>query len=437
MRTNEIKDKFGERQEVVFWHFWGGEDGLVVEDIVNRFNDSQNDYYVRPVAMPGNNINLKILASVAGGSPPDLVNIDDPVVGDWGSKEIIVPLEDFVPKKELEELNRFLVPPAKKLGIFQNRLYAVCNGLDLRALYVNKTALAKNHFSVPQTAEQLQQICFRFVSKEDGAKTESFPFLPDSRRLWSWGFVFGGSFFDFPSSRCTANQKEIVQAMNWMVEFPRRYGAPVVSKFRSGDQSLPGKKFPLLPVDIKKDVGRYWMIQDGQWRVRDLNSFNRDRQNEGLPIVEFDVIPLPRPKKFSSSSPESAFGWVNGNLFVVPKGSKCKDGAWEFMKFWIGMTDPSQAAKTCSKGGWIPVSTEVSEHPVFKTELKKNPLFEKFVRMSKSPNWSPIPVIPGAARFRREIELTVGRSFQNPSDETEGALNRATKTIDAHLIRSR
>ena len=28
------------REEVVFWHFWGGADRDVVEDVVRRFNES-------------------------------------------------------------------------------------------------------------------------------------------------------------------------------------------------------------------------------------------------------------------------------------------------------------------------------------------------------------------------------------------------------------
>ena len=49
-----------EREEVLFWHFWGGEDRQVVEAIVARFNDSQDRFFVRAVAMPGNNLDIKL-----------------------------------------------------------------------------------------------------------------------------------------------------------------------------------------------------------------------------------------------------------------------------------------------------------------------------------------------------------------------------------------
>ena len=34
------------RQEVLFWHFWGGRDRAVVNDVVKRFNESQDRFFV-------------------------------------------------------------------------------------------------------------------------------------------------------------------------------------------------------------------------------------------------------------------------------------------------------------------------------------------------------------------------------------------------------
>ena len=51
------------RSEVLFWHFWGGEDGKVVDEVVRRFNDSQEQYRVRAVSMPGNNLSPKAMPS--------------------------------------------------------------------------------------------------------------------------------------------------------------------------------------------------------------------------------------------------------------------------------------------------------------------------------------------------------------------------------------
>ena len=54
------------RDEVVFWHFWGGRDRAIVEDVARRFNSSQSRYFVRPIAMPGNNLQAKLFLAVTG-----------------------------------------------------------------------------------------------------------------------------------------------------------------------------------------------------------------------------------------------------------------------------------------------------------------------------------------------------------------------------------
>ncbi|MDP6058675.1 MAG: extracellular solute-binding protein, partial [Pirellulaceae bacterium] len=123
-----------ERREVVFWHFWGGADRAVVEDVVARFNRSQDEHFVRAIAMPGNNLDLKLFLAVSGGDPPDLINQDDPIMADWASRGALMPLDEVTSPDEVERLRAWLVPAARQLGSYDDRMYALCNGLDIRAL---------------------------------------------------------------------------------------------------------------------------------------------------------------------------------------------------------------------------------------------------------------------------------------------------------------
>ena len=94
------------REEVVYWHFWGGEDRDVVDDVVARFNQSQDEYFVRAVAMPGNNLHAKLFLSVAGGDPPDLVNQDDPVIPDWAARGVIQSLDQVADANEVQAVEQ-------------------------------------------------------------------------------------------------------------------------------------------------------------------------------------------------------------------------------------------------------------------------------------------------------------------------------------------
>ena len=323
----------GEREEVIFWHFWGGEDRDVVEEIVQQFNDSQFRYRLRAVAMPGNNLQAKLFLAVAGKDPPDIVNQDDPVLADWAKRGVIQPLANIATAAEVDAVTQKLLPAARRLSVVDEQLFAVCNGLDIRALIYNETALKNAGLDFPQTIEQLDAIAEHFSPASNGSKSQRLRapvgYLPDSRRLWAWGPVFGADFYDVEAQRLQLDSPPVVAALNWMAGYGRRYGADNLAAFRQGDQSLPGKTFPLLPVDDDSVTGRYVVTMDGQWRVRDVVAFGKRRSDLGLPEVKFGVCPLPFVDADGDQQPDPSSrkdaGWVNGNFFVVPRGAKMPD----------------------------------------------------------------------------------------------------------------
>ncbi len=417
-----------DRREVVFWHFWGGKDRAAVEEVVRRFNASQQVHHVRAVAMPGNNLDLKFFLSVAGGDPPDVLNQDDPVVADWAHRGAILPLDELATAAEMQQLSPWLFPAARELGSYHlpgrvPQLYALCNGLDIRALYVNQTALAQHGLQVPTTLAELDQAALAMAPPNESTDLRQFGYLPDPRRLWAWGVVFGGDFYDERTGQPTVNRPEIVAALEWMTSYRKLYGAKQVSAFRKGDQALTGASSPLL-------AGRYAMLMDGQWRVAEIAAAERFAQAQQQPIDTFDVTPLPAPPGGRTQA-----GWVNGNFFVVPRGAKNPAGAWEFMKFWSGFGGhESEAARTSIAGGWIPASGDVVRQPVFQDYLAEHPRFALFVELASSPNQVPTPAVPGAGYFYEEVVRAAEESlYRDDAAPPQELLDRANQRIARHL----
>jgi multiple sugar transport system substrate-binding protein len=424
-----------EREEVVFWHFWGGKDRDVVEQVVDRFNASQDKYFVRPVAMPGNNLDVKLFLSVAGNDPPDLINQDDPIIADWASRQALTPISELASEAELAELQSWLLPAAKRLGTYDGELYGLCNGLDVRAFYYNATWLKEEELTPPTTLAELDALAEKISPGNQSEPREFFGYLPDSRRLWAWGYVFGGEFYDPTTDQITANNPQVKSALAWMQGYSQKYGPTEVAAFRTGDQSLPGKSFPLLPLADDSTKGRYAVLMDGQWRTRDIEAFQADRKMRGIDAPEFGVCPLPPPPGGLSDA-----GWVNGNFFVVPKGAKNSVGAWEFMKFWAGFgsdQNAAEAAQTAAVGGWIPVSSHVSQQPEFEAFLHGNPLFAEFVRLSASDHQFPRPNIRGAALYDREIKAVGSEAMQFPQRQTDVMLEDVQRRVQNYRERRR
>ncbi len=416
-----------DREEVVFWHFWGGADRAIVEDVARRFNDSQSDYFVRAIAMPGNNLDLKFFLSVTGGDPPDLLNIDDPVIADWGHRGAILSLDEVAEPDEVERLQDWLFPAARRLVTYEERLYGVPNGLDIRALYVNKTMLDRYGLSVPESLADLDRIAKTIAPPNQLDAYQHHGYLPDSRRIWAWGPVFGGQFYEAGSGKVTMTTPQIESALSWMVSYRDRYGPSEIARFRHGDQSLPGKTFPLF-------AERYAVVMDGQWRVRDIRAFQNSQAEKKEEVTQFDAIPLPPPP---GGKPNA--GWVNGNNFVIPRGANSSHGAWEFIKFWCGFDGmEAAAAKTSVAGGWIPVSQHVVDEPVFQEFLKKEPLFRTFIELAGSENQYPVPVIPGAPYFNNEVKNLAETSMSSPTEpDLPELLREAEARIQSHIDRAR
>jgi len=376
-------------EEIVFWHFWGGRDRPIVEKIVHQFNASQDEYTVRAIAMPGSNLDLKFFLSIAGGDPPDLLNHDDPIVADWAHRGVLTPLDELATADELKRLEEWLFPAARQLGTYDDRLFALCNGLDIRALYCNTTLLAEHGLGLPATTDDLDLIAETIAPSGDAVGRRRMGYLPDPRRLWAWGVVFGGRFAKPEAvdlaERITSDSPEIVAALTWMAGYSQRYGPSELAAFRSGEQALTGAAFPLLADR------RYAVVMDGQWRVRDIA--------EAQPLDVFATIPLPPPPGGKKNA-----GWVNGNFFVVPSHARHKQGAWQFMKFWTGFDGhEAEAAVACAAGGWIPASQQVVDQQAYQQALERWPLLETFVRLASSSDQVPVPSLPVASLYYHEV----------------------------------
>jgi multiple sugar transport system substrate-binding protein len=168
----------------------------------------------------------------------------------------------------------------------------------------------------------------------------------------------------------------IGDALRWMASDARHYGSDNLAAFRKGDQSLPGKTFPLLPLEDQEMSGRFTVILDGQWRVRNLAAFTQNREARGVASPEFGVCPLPIS---DSGSPRKNARWVNRNFFVFPKVRKTQKAFGSLLNFGSASPTRRKTAKTCTQGGRIPVSRTVTQDPQFQNYLDENPLFRTFI----------------------------------------------------------
>ena len=123
------------RIPVRFWHMWTAEWKTVVDRIVTRFNESQDKYEVIALSVPSTSADAKFLLAVVGGDPPDLMAQWNPIIPTWAQSGMLRPLDDLMTSSERERFFREAYPIAKKIGVYQDRLYGMAIGVNIWALY--------------------------------------------------------------------------------------------------------------------------------------------------------------------------------------------------------------------------------------------------------------------------------------------------------------
>ncbi len=389
---NPARRKYPEREPVVFWHMWSGVWKTIVEDICVSFNESQNQYEVLPLSVPGDVADSKFLLSVAGGAPPDCMVQWNQIVPQFAHNKVIAPLDPVMSPEDYIYFKETTFPVAQKIATVNGRPYCMPLALDIRACYFRldhlhevgllppgapKRITDKEEFEeiaalLPDNLEELAEWGNRLHVFDNKGRIARLGFLPEWLRMFAP--AFGGGFYDWEAEKLTLNTPENRRALRFIADETTKLGFDNVVRFKS---SLTGKHGADWPFAL----GKRSITIDGQWRVQQLKQL--------APDIAYTTAPLPPPKKGGKKNA----GWVHGNFMIIPTGAKNPQGAWEFIKFWIGQDDPERAARFYTRAGWLPPRPQIANTECFREYVKENPQFQTFIDLLDSPNIEPTPPV--------------------------------------------
>jgi len=263
--------------------------------------------------------NQKLFASVAAGAPPDVTWVDGPEVSGWGFRGIIQPLDSYM-KRDGISLGDFWAPCAKEIQ-YGGKVWALPYTADPNfGFYWNKKLFsAAGIKQAPTTFDEMNAIAQELTIVK-GGNIQQIGLLPwnvygVANSIITWGWVFGGNFFNQTTNTVTADDPPIVAALEWMVSYAKKYDITKISAFTTpfgqGPNFQNGQVFAL---------GKMAMQPMGPWEIPAIAQYN--------PSMQYGITRLPAYKSLAPSS------WVGGWCVGIPKGAKNPDAAWEFVK-WI------------------------------------------------------------------------------------------------------
>lgn len=384
--------------KIVFWRSLTGVAGEAQEDLVARFNVSQDKIIVE-AQFQGAYAELlqKLLAALAAGELPDVVLLDSPFVALFAKDGALVNLDQFVKNDTSSFDIKDFIPGLIQDGYYDGSLYALPVMRSTPLLYVNGDMLAAAGLPrrAPKTWDEFREFSKK-VTKFDASgqpiqQGAGFTMGQTSAHWYFQGavYAYGGQISDDKFGIHLTEEPVIKLATLWQ---------DMVFKDKSAIPSNSHDDF------LNKKVA---MVFGSTGSMGNL-----------LARADFDVIPAFMPGQVKNLVP------VGGSVLAMTSTSKYRqDAAWEFMKF---MTSPASNSHIVIKTGYMPISKSSMEYPDTVAYFQANPIRKVAIDQLAytRPQASVISLGKGTEILRQMIEkLLIGnRDVRKVMEETTADL---------------
>lgn len=350
----------------------------------------------------------KVIAMAAGGTPPDLTWVAGQTVPQYAVQGLLLPLDDFIRASGVREAD--FIPPAWQQTRWGGHTYAMTMWVDPNfALIWNKTLFAQAGLDPDRAPATLSEYESHFKkltrTGADGKITQigarPWDVYGGANTTFTWGWVFGGDFFDYDRNKVTATHPRVVEAVEWVREYYTRYA----------------------------NAGNFGAFQDGKEGMRFLLAATTRGLIRDFPDLEIGVGYEPYKEEAGAPNPS----WIGGFAAGIMRGSKNPQMAWEFLKFLTAT--PEGTGVFAAGSGLMPAYLRSPHY----RELVKDPHMKVYLDIAQNARYRR-PSIPVTADYMAALDQAfkdVMSGKQQPKDALQFAQDQIQRKLDAVLSGSR
>jgi multiple sugar transport system substrate-binding protein len=325
-------------------------------------------------------------------------------------------LQDLTSYIGSEDLSQTYIPFAWAEANFNGKTYALPFDTDARALFYNATWLQNAGVDTapldaangPITFAALTEIANKLNEVDQDGNFSKMGFVPYINQGWhyTYGFAFGGTFFDSASCQVTPDQEGVVAGHQWLYDYTKALDPQKVNAFAGPyavGQDVPEEQDPFVTQRVAFTI-------TGDWFLNTMAKF--------APDVEYGTTLMPIPKEGDTSAT-----WAGGWSMVMPQGARNPDGAWKFMQYIAG--EPGQRSYT----------KESSHLPTIQSLLKESDLFDErhlFFADQLLPTAKNRPPLPVGAKYWDELTSAFQKIYLN-QEEPAAALAEVKERVQPDL----
>jgi len=436
VRPQDLSDD-GRRTVLQVWHVWGGPMLESFRRGVEAFEASHPDIACKLVYVPNDlSNNQKFYTAVVGNCAPEVIFVDGPQVAEWAERGLLADLGPLLKAAgyDPEKLKEEFFPPCWRQCVYKGKVWAITWCADPNfCLFWNKEAFRRAIASgqippelaakidpnrPPRTLAELD-LYSDAITRFEGGRLVRIGLVPwgvygRANSIFTWGWAFGGTFYDAENFRVTANHPRVVAALEWMCRAARKYDVRRIAALRSSFGSAERNPF----ITGKQVIQVYHLSG-----VDELDSY--------APDLDYGMAPLPKPP-----GGEEASSWVGGWTLAIPST----------------VTDPARRRAALTYILWAcatPGGTRLSVRSIrnfpawqpsgFFAEARRDPrlaVFADILRKCKHQR----PVMPAQAYYMNQLDRAVDRAVRgelSPQEALDQATRDTQRFLDRILTRSR
>ena len=323
------------KTKLIVWGLQSGKESAGLDAQVAEFMRRNPDIEVSLMSMGAGSMNpQKLMTSIVGRVPPDVIHQDRFTIGDWASRDTFMPLNDFLARETGDDAVRQadFYPAAWEEAVYKGKVYAIPTGIDDRLLFYNRTIFKEAGLDPdrpPQTWEELADYTKKLTKYNKDGTFARVGFIPNFGNSWLYLYSWqnGGEFMSPDRKTCTLADPENVAALDYMVKtYDALGGFEKVNIFQSGFQG--GEQDPFF-------TGKVAMVTNGSWVVDNIARY--------APDLDFAVAlpPVPAERllgKGRFAGKDKYITWIGGYSFAIPAGARHAEEAWKFVR-WMSSVE--------------------------------------------------------------------------------------------------
>lgn len=394
------------RTQIDFWYSGGKTAAGVMEEIIQAFNQSQDQYQVTGIQQADyDETYMKLQAGIAGKTAADIALLDSDKARSLMEKSLLVPIDNYLEQSTSLDSQDLLPVFYSQCRLKNGSVYAIPAYGTTQVMYYNRR-LFENAGIDAASIDTWQELAAAAKTVKETAGAESYGWEPmwEPDNLIDMALSNGGSLISEDEKTVLINTDPWIESWE------------AVRSWIHEDKTMR--------IHYGGQGWEYWYATIDDVLTDKAGGYTGSSGDQA--DLDFSKVAAMEQPGFGAN-PSAPVARVLQLVMVETGKDKTKDGVFQFMEYFAS---PDVQARWSMATGYIPVCQSAMEQEDYKAYTAENP--QALVPFTQAMHASPDPIDPTGGKIFDALEIAADRvEIENiPAEE---ALNEAFQSAQKAL----